>query len=73
MKEPVLISNPAPKPQRIYSIVDLQEHDMDNILVALRLLLDKLNKKSIQRIQCEELHHTLKGQLHLHRKAATAK
>lgn len=45
-----------------YSIHELSEDDMDNILIGLQLLMDSLGKESIQRIQADFLHHALKGQ-----------
>ena len=69
----VLLSKPAPNPVQIYSICDLQEHDMDNILIGLAMLMERLEKKSIQRIQADELHHTLIGQRKLRQKEALTK
>lgn len=63
--EPKVFADPAPNPALVYTITELDQHHMDNIIVALQLLIDQLDKVSIQRIQCEELLHTLKGQRNL--------
>ena len=62
MCKAVLKLKPVKRPAFTASIDGLQEHDISNIQVALRTLIDELAPGQ-QRQQCEDLRDSLKLQL----------
>lgn len=59
---PILTAKRIPQPRLLYTVRELTDDDMDNILIGLQLLMKDLCEDSIQRIQADHLHHTLKAQ-----------
>jgi hypothetical protein len=71
--EPMLIAKPAPSTVLVYSICDITEEDMDNIMIGLLMMMDKLSAKSIQRMKVKALHDTMYMQREQRKKAAAGK
>jgi hypothetical protein len=64
---------PAPSTVLVYSISDITEEDMDNIMIGLLMMMDKLSAKSIQRMKVKALHDTMYMQREQRKKAAAGK